>query len=68
MAVEQIDRPRLLTTDEAAEFLSVSRQWILDHTSGRRRPHLPSVKIGRHVRIRPADIEAFVNTWLRDVA
>jgi excisionase family DNA binding protein len=50
---------RLLTPKEVAEALSVSVAWVLDHSS-RRRPHLPSVKLGKAVRFRRADVETFI--------
>ncbi len=50
---------RSLTPKEVAEILSVSPAWVLDHSS-RRRPHLPCVKLGKAVRFRCGDVEAFI--------
>jgi predicted DNA-binding transcriptional regulator AlpA len=50
---------RLLTPQEVAEIFSVSTAWVLDHSS-RRHPQLPCVKLGKAVRYRPADVEAFI--------
>jgi predicted DNA-binding transcriptional regulator AlpA len=50
---------RLLTPKEVAEILSVSVAWVLDHSS-RRRPHLPTIRLGKAVRYRRADIEEFI--------
>ncbi len=44
-------RERLLTPEEVAEILSVKVGWVLDHCS-RRRPFLPSVKLGKAVQFR----------------
>jgi excisionase family DNA binding protein len=56
---------RLLTVREAAARLSVSVAWVNAHTANgkrRRRPILPSVKLGRSVRISPEDLEQFIAT------
>jgi excisionase family DNA binding protein len=50
---------RLLTPQEVAEILGVSRAWVLDHSS-RRRPHLPCIKLGKAVRFRRTDVEALI--------
>ena len=55
---------RLLTPKEVGEILGVSRAWVLDHAS-RRRPHLPSVKLGKAVRFRKADVEEFIVECVR---
>lgn len=55
---------RLLTPKEVAEILSVSPAWVLDHSS-RRRPHLPSVKLGKAVRFRAAEVEQFIQECSR---
>jgi excisionase family DNA binding protein len=49
----------LLTAGEVAKLLNVSVTWVLDHAS-RRRPLLQSVKLGKVVRFREADVRAFV--------
>ena len=56
---------KLLTPKSVAEWLEVSVSWVLDHASGRRRPHLPSVKLGKAVRFRREDVEAFIRECLR---
>lgn len=55
---------RLLTPKEVAEFLSVSVPWVLDHAS-RRRPLLPSVKLGKAVRFRREEVEEFIRECAR---
>jgi excisionase family DNA binding protein len=56
---------RLLTPKSVAEWLDVSASWVLDHASGRRRPHLPSVKLGKAVRFRREDVEKFISECSR---
>lgn len=56
---------RLLTPRAVAEWLEVSVSWVLDHASGRRRPHLPSVKLGKAVRFRREDVEKFIEDCTR---
>jgi DNA-binding transcriptional regulator YiaG len=42
---------RLLEVSEVAEWLGVSPGWVREHASGKRKPKLPAVKIGRFVEI-----------------
>lgn len=56
---------RLLTPKVVAEWLGVSVSWVLEHASGRRRPYLPSVKLGKLVRFRAEDVEAFIQECVR---
>ena len=51
---------RLLTVSEVAIWLGVSPSWVRDHATGRRRPALPSVKLGKSVRFE----EQVVSEWL----
>lgn len=53
-------RDRLLTVAEVADWLSVSRAWVNDHANGRRRPMLPSVKMGKCRRFRGEQVEEFL--------
>jgi excisionase family DNA binding protein len=55
---------RLLTPREVAELLAVSVPWVLDHAS-RRRPLLPSVKLGKAVRFRREEVETFIRECAR---
>jgi predicted DNA-binding transcriptional regulator AlpA len=50
----------LLTAAQVAAWFHVSRGWVFDHASGRRRPKLPSIKLGKALRFR----EEEVNRWL----
>lgn len=61
---ESMQPERLLTPKEVAEILSVSTAWVLDHST-RRRPHLPSVKLGKAVRFRRTDVEEFIRECAR---
>lgn len=53
-------REELLSAVEVARWLRVSRAWVFEHANGRRRPYLPSVKLGKSVRFRPVDVDAFI--------
>lgn len=55
---------RLLTVAEVAQWLNVSPGWIRDHATGRRRPVMPCVRIGRVLRFDPNAIAA----WLADLS
>lgn len=55
---------RLLTPREVADILAVSVPWVLDHAS-RRRPILPSVKLGKAVRFRREEVERFIEECAR---
>ncbi|MBZ5611452.1 MAG: helix-turn-helix domain-containing protein [Acidobacteriia bacterium] len=56
---------RLLTPKEVADWLAVSPAWVLDHASGRRRPYLPSVKLGKAVRFRSEEVNEFIRECAR---
>jgi predicted DNA-binding transcriptional regulator AlpA len=51
---------KLLGAKDVAHWLGVSRAWVFEHSNGRRRPFLPSVKLGKSVRYRPVDVDAFI--------
>jgi excisionase family DNA binding protein len=55
---------RLLTAEEVAKILNVSVAWVYDHAD-RKRPMVPSVRLGKAVRFRPEDIEQFVREMTR---
>ena len=55
----------LLTVQEVAAFLRQKLSWVRAHASGARRPVLPSVKLGKFVMFRRADIENFVEACCR---
>ena len=51
-------RDVLLTADEVASFLRVTRGWVYAETRARRIPH---VRLGRYVRYRRSTVEAWVS-------
>lgn len=51
----------LMTVDQVARMLQVSKGWVHDHANGRRRPVLRRVKLGKSVRFRQSDVNAFVD-------
>ena len=50
-------RDQLLTADEVAELMQVTRAWVYAET---RRNALPHLRLGRYVRYRRAAIEAWM--------
>jgi len=50
--------PRLLTSAEAAEFLTLKESTLRDYS---RRGIVPSVKIGRHLRFVEADLVDYLH-------
>jgi len=56
----------LLTLDEVAAQLGVSRGWVRDHAT-RRNPRLPVVRFGGKraiLRFRPQDVQQFIDQHL----
>jgi len=54
----------LLTVDEVAALLKVSKSWVYEHTRARgvpRSERLPHVKIGKYVRFDPRLVRAFLD-------
>lgn len=58
----------LLTVADVAAMLRVSRGWVQDHASGRRRPMLLCVKLGRPLRFRIEDVRRFIDECTRNHA
>ena len=58
---------RLLTPREVAQILNVSAAWVYDHAD-RKRPVIPSVRLGKAVRFRPEDVRTFIEEMTRKVA
>jgi hypothetical protein len=57
--VTQIDP--LLTVEDVAERLNVTKDWVWDHSS-RKAPYLPVIRVGDGtLRYRSSQIEEFVN-------
>jgi len=55
----------LWTARDVAKRLNVSIGWVHDHANGKRRPFLRSIKVGKCLRFRPADVEAFIEECQR---
>ena len=54
----------LLTADDVAALLKVSKSWVYEHTRSRRTPQtqrLPHVKIGKYVRFDPQLVRGFID-------
>jgi excisionase family DNA binding protein len=56
---------QLLTARQVAKRLQVSVGWVTSHASGKRKPVLPSFKLGKSVRFRSADVDAFLERCRR---
>jgi excisionase family DNA binding protein len=57
-----VNAAKLLTLDEVAAQLGVSKAWVRDHAT-RRNPRLPVVRFGDRravLRFRPQDVEQFI--------
>ncbi len=55
---------KLLTVDEVAALLKVSRSWVYEHTRARGLAHserLPHVKLGKYVRFDPRAVRHFLS-------
>ena len=52
---------RLLGPSEVAKWLGVSSGWVRDHAT-RKAPRIRAVKVGKLLRFRPEDVEAFIQT------
>jgi excisionase family DNA binding protein len=60
------DEKALLTLDEVAQRLGVSRDWARDHAT-RRNPRIPVVRLGGKralLRFRPQDVAQFITEHL----
>jgi excisionase family DNA binding protein len=52
---------KLLTVGEVAELLKVPRSWIYERTRRDGPEIIPHFKVGKYLRFRPRDLEAFLN-------
>ncbi len=58
----------LLTVDDVAALLKVSKSWVYEHTRGRGTPRaerLPHIKIGKYVRFEASAVRAFLDRKCR---
>jgi predicted DNA-binding transcriptional regulator AlpA len=61
MALALAQTDPLLTVEDVAERLNVTKDWVWDHSS-RKSPYLPVIRIGDGtLRYRMSQIEEFVN-------
>jgi excisionase family DNA binding protein len=54
----------LMTVDEVADLLKVSRSWVYEHTRARgvpRQERLPSIKLGKYVRFDAESVRAYID-------
>jgi excisionase family DNA binding protein len=63
-ASSELDPP-LMTVEEVAQYLAMSPAWVRQHACGLRKPHLPSIKLGKSVRFRRATIQTFIKAQER---
>lgn len=62
------DLHELLTVDDVAALLKVSKSWVYEHTRSRDMPRsdrLPFVKIGKYVRFEARAVRAFIQKKCR---
>lgn len=62
------DLHELLTVDEVAAVLKVSRSWVYEHTRARgipRSERLPHMKVGKYVRFDARAVRAFLDRKCR---
>ena len=60
-AQREIQPDPLLTVEDVAERLNVTKDWVWDHSS-RKTPYLPVIRVGDGtLRYRSSQIEAFVD-------
>lgn len=52
----------VIGVDELAEYLAVPSSWIYDN---HHRLGLPAIKLGRHLRFRASDVDAWLETRKR---
>ena len=57
-------RSQLLTVRQVSEWLNVSPSWVRDHATNRRRPALPSLRLGKSLRFR----EEQLLEWIRQLS
>jgi excisionase family DNA binding protein len=60
---DDVDLHELLTVDEVASLLKVSRSWVYEHTRSRgtaRTDRLPYIKIGKYKRFEPRTVREFL--------
>ena len=64
----EYDLDALLTVDEVAGLLKVSKNWVYEHTRSRGTPRsdrLPHIKIGKYLRFEARAVRAFLERKCR---
>jgi excisionase family DNA binding protein len=64
----EADLHELLTVDDVAALLKVSRSWVYEHTRSRgvpRSERLPHIKVGKYVRFEAKAVRAFLDKKCR---
>ena len=64
----RVDLHELLTVDDVAALLRVSRSWVYEHSRSRqtaRSDRSPHIKIGKYVRFEPSAVRAFLQRKCR---
>jgi excisionase family DNA binding protein len=64
----QLDLNDLLTVDEVAALLKVSRSWVYEHSRSKKTAksdRLPHIKIGKYVRFDARAVRAFLQRKCR---
>jgi len=59
MDSNHLPQEKLLTPREVASWLDVSVDWVQDHATTKE-PQIPSLRIGKLLRFRRKDVEAFI--------
>jgi excisionase family DNA binding protein len=65
MTIDHEELDGLLTVDDVATLLRVSKSWVYEHTRSRgvpRAEQLPHIKIGKYVRFEAHALRKFLNT------
>lgn len=66
--MDDVALDELLTVEDVATLLKVSKRWVYEHTRSRGTPRperLPHVKIGKYVRFEAQAIRAFIQRKCR---
>ena len=64
MAIDLDELHELLTVDDVAAVLKVSKSWVYEHTRSGRRPRaeqLPHIKLGKYVRFEAQTVRMFLD-------
>jgi excisionase family DNA binding protein len=65
---DEADLQELLTVEEVAALLKVSKSWVYEHTRSRGTPRserLPYIKVGKYVRFDARALRAFIQKKCR---